>query len=83
MVGWLACGSGRLAVTARLVVPLGALAEPFTVGMLTTPAILPWPERWSSTVCGVLLLAGGAAGTALVLRRSARRLPGHEPPASP
>ena len=58
---------------ARLVVPVGAVLEPFYLGMFTMPAIMPWPGRVSSVVTGVVLVAAGTAGGAAVLVRHRRR----------
>lgn len=56
---------------ARLVVPVGAVLEPFVTGRFSEPALLPWPTRVSSFVSGAVLLAAGVAGAVLVL--AARR----------
>lgn len=73
LVGAIARRGSGLGLCARLVVPAGALLEPFAVGMFTLPAILPWPARVSSIVSGVILLAAGAIGGILVLVAAARR----------
>ncbi|MCE1180404.1 MAG: hypothetical protein LWW86_15425 [Micrococcales bacterium] len=46
---------------AGLVVPLGAVLEPWVTGQFRTPAglALPWPDRYSSIACGVTLIVGG------------------------
>lgn len=61
-IGALARRAGRVGLVARLVVPAGALAEPFVLGMFTRPHILPWPDRLASSVCGVALVAAGILG---------------------
>lgn len=81
MVGALARHRGALGVLARLVVPLGALAEPFVLGMFAQPAFLPWPNRLAHAVVGALLVASGLVGAVLVLvgevtRRRPPRVPG-------
>ena len=73
LVGAAARRIDRWGLLARLVVPVGAVLEPFYVGMFTMPAILPWPTRVSSIVSGgVLLIAGTAAGAAVFLRQGRR-----------
>ena len=57
----------RGGVVARLVVPVGAVLEPFVIGMFSNPAIMPWPTRVASVISGVLLLTAGAAGCITVL----------------
>ncbi len=54
-------------VGARLVIPVGALLEPFVIGMFTSPAIMPWPTRFASISVGVVLLAAGTVGCIKVL----------------
>lgn len=75
LVGWVAAGRGVLALPALLVVPVGAVAEPFVLGMFSPWPQLPWPQRWSTQACGAVLLALGLAGIvgAIVV---ARRRPG-------
>lgn len=51
----------------RLTAPVGVALEPFVLGMFTTPAILPWPDRVSSVVGGLLLSAAGTAGVAATI----------------
>lgn len=63
---------------ARLAVPVALVLEPFQVGMFTSPAILPWPDRVSSIVSGMVLVGAGAVGVLAVLvaamkERGARR----------
>lgn len=77
LVGWLASRRGRLGVVARLVVPAGALAEPFVLQYFSHPfPQIPWPERWSDTSSGIILVAMGLAGVLAVLRRGRTREPG-------
>lgn len=52
---------------ARLVVPAGAVLEPFVIGMFTTPAIMPWPGRVASVISGLVLLTAGTVGCLTVL----------------
>ncbi|MGA4507818.1 hypothetical protein ACQB6R_02150 [Propionibacteriaceae bacterium G1746] len=66
---------GLVGTLAALVVPLGAIAEPFVRGMFTTPAILPWPDTASSAVSGILLVAAGLAAAARVLLTARRGEP--------
>lgn len=75
LIGAAARGVDRLGLLARLVVPVGAVLEPFSVGMFTMPAIMPWPSRVSSIVCGVVLLGAGTSGGAAALVRHKRRQP--------
>ncbi|MGD7733126.1 DUF6518 family protein [Propionibacteriaceae bacterium G57] len=63
---------GPLGTLAALVVPLGAIAEPFVRGMFATPAMLPWPDSASSAVSGMLLVAVGLAASVRVLLRARR-----------
>lgn len=73
LIGAAARRIDRWGLLARLVVPVGAVLEPFSVGMFTMPSILPWPTRVSSMVSGgVLLIAGTATGAAVLLRRGRR-----------
>lgn len=67
LVGAISRRPDRWGVVARLVVPAGAVLEPFVIGMLTTPAIMPWPTRVASTTSGVVLLTAGTAGCITVL----------------
>jgi hypothetical protein len=54
-------------VLGRLIVPVGAVLEPFVMGMFTAPTILPWPDRVSSIVSGVALLTAGILGGTAVM----------------
>jgi len=63
----------RWGLLAPLVVPVGAALEPFYVGMFMMSAIILWPGRVSSIVSGgVLLIAGTAAGAAVLVRHRRR-----------
>ncbi|WP_424809440.1 hypothetical protein [Rhodococcus sp. 27YEA15] len=70
LLGWVGA-MGRRAdlwgLVSRLVVPVGAVVEPFVRHMFTNPAFMPWPNRVSSVVAGVLLIAGGLVGGIAVL----------------
>ncbi|MEL4358800.1 MULTISPECIES: hypothetical protein [unclassified Luteococcus] len=70
-IGALARRADWIGLLARLAIPAGALAEPFVVSMFSRPQILPWPDRFASTACGVLLLAMGLWGTFFVVRDAA------------
>jgi hypothetical protein len=67
LVGAAARRADLWGLLGRLTVPVGAVLEPFALGMFTTPAILPWPDRVSSAVSGVVLLTAGILGGAAVL----------------
>jgi len=69
----------RQGLLARLVVPAGAVLEPFIDGTFTMPAVMPWPGRVSSIVSGVVLLLAGTAGGAAVLVMHRRRQLAHQP----
>lgn len=70
LAGWLATRPGLVGVAGRLVLPAGALVEPWLLGMFSTWPEQPWPVRWSSMICGALLCAAGAVGAAFVLWRA-------------
>jgi hypothetical protein len=72
LVGAAARRSDRWGLLGSLVVPVGAVLEPFYVGMFTMPATMPWPGRVSSAVSGVALLVAGTAGAVAVLVRRRR-----------
>jgi hypothetical protein len=71
LVGAIARRLDPWGVAARLVVPAGAMLEPFYLGWFTTPAILPWPTRVAAIISGTALLTGGVAGCFRVLRARA------------
>lgn len=60
-------------MAARLIVPAGAMLEPFVLGRFNTPAILPWPNRMADVISGLTLLTAGAAGCVWVLAAGRRR----------
>ncbi|GAA1388889.1 DUF6518 family protein [Catellatospora chokoriensis] len=78
LVGAIARRSDPWGVAARLVVPVGAVLEPFIVGRFTTPAILPWPNRVADLITGLALLTAGVAGCFGVLAAGRRRPVIHE-----
>lgn len=51
---------------AQLVVPVAAVVEPFTLGMLPPHEIMPPPARSSSIASGIILIALGLLGIGLV-----------------
>lgn len=73
LVGAIARRLDLWGMAARLVVPAGAVLEPFVLGRFTTPAILPWPNRVADFVSGSVLLTAGAAGCFWVLAGGWRR----------
>jgi hypothetical protein len=60
LVGAIARRRDPWGLAARLVVPAGAVLEPLVVGLFTTPAILPWPNRVADVITGSALLTAGA-----------------------
>lgn len=70
LCGLLAARTDRTGVVASLLVPVGAAAEPQLLHMLSPPQMLPWPERWSSVISGVILATAGLVGTVIVLWRA-------------
>ncbi|GAB1644243.1 hypothetical protein [Krasilnikovia sp. MM14-A1259] len=85
LVGAIACRLDRWGMAARLVVPVGAVLEPFYLGRFTTPAILPWPDRVAAIGSGLALLTAGVAGCLRVLATGRRRqaTPGRRATAEP
>lgn len=75
LVGAIARRQSPAGLAARLVVPVGALLEPFVVGAFTGPAILPWPDRMSSIVSGAILLAAGVVACVAILVVAGQRVP--------
>lgn len=67
LVGAIARRPDLWGVAARLVVPTGAVLEPFVIGMFTSPAIMPWPGRVASVISGLVLLTAGTVGCIRVL----------------
>lgn len=80
LCGWIAARPSLMGLTARLVVPVGAMLEPFATAKFqhAYPQI-PWPERYSDTVSGALLILIGA-GLALFFLRQGSRRPIPQPP---
>lgn len=68
LVGATARRTDLLGLFARLVVPLGALLEPWVVGWLTPGAAEVWSNRVSGYAAAVVLIGAGILGLALVLR---------------
>lgn len=60
---------GRVAL---LVVPAGAVLEPFAVGLLDPGFSADLADRWASQAAGAVLLVGGVVGALLVLRTPSR-----------
>ncbi len=77
LVGAVARGGGPSGLIARLIVPAGAMIEPFYRGMFRVPTILPWPERVASATAGAILVVAGLVGAAMLIRRQ-RRQPGKQ-----
>ncbi|QLQ35842.1 hypothetical protein [Micromonospora robiginosa] len=77
LVGAIAHRADPWGLAARLVVPLGAVLEPFVVGRFTTPAILPWPNRVADVVSGLVLLVAGVVGCGRILSVRGRRPASH------
>ncbi|MBP6995047.1 MAG: hypothetical protein KBB39_02785 [Phycicoccus sp.] len=71
VIGSLARRAGALGTAAALALPLGALIEPFLLGMFTMDPIFPWPQRLATAVCGGILVVAGVVGAMLVLRSRA------------
>ncbi len=68
--GWVASRRGILGQAGRLVVPGGAVLEPFVTGAFHHPYVeIPWPERYSSTASGVVLIVLGLCAALLVVWR--------------
>ncbi|MDZ7910344.1 MAG: DUF6518 family protein [Rhodococcus sp. (in: high G+C Gram-positive bacteria)] len=82
LIGALARSSRPWGSIARLVVPAGAMIEPFFRRMFRMPMFLPWPDRVSSFVAGVVLVVAGLIATAVLIRRHRRKPATHCPRAS-
>ncbi len=54
-------------LVARMVVPLGAVLEPLVLRMFFPPAMLNWPQRFSSVASGIFLTGIGAACGAVII----------------
>lgn len=82
LIGAAARRRDLLGLAARLVVPAAAVVEPFYLGMLRSVGGNP-PDRISSTLCGIILIAAGLAGAGLIIARHVtrnRRTLGHDRP---
>lgn len=73
LVGALAHRLDPWGLAARLVVPAGAVFEPFHRGWFTTPALLPWPNRAADAISGAVLVTAGVVGCLRVLAADRRR----------
>ncbi|WP_432570712.1 hypothetical protein [Kineococcus sp. SYSU DK005] len=71
-VGAIARRRGPWGLLARLTVPVGAVLEPFVLGVFTVPQHLPRLERVSGVVSGLVLVAAGVAGVLAVAVERAR-----------
>lgn len=69
LVGALAHRRDVSGLLARLVVPVGAVLEPFVTGLLDPSDVLDRAARVASVVSGGMLLVLGVAGVLLVARR--------------
>lgn len=68
-VGAIARRDDWFGLVARLIVPVGAIAEPWVLGMFWPEPLLPWAVRWSLMIGGAVLTTAGAAGLLWMLRR--------------
>ncbi len=73
LVGAIARRPDLWGVVARLVVPAGAVLEPFVLRMFLSPAIMPWPGRVANVATGAVLLTAGTAGCIWVLAAASSR----------
>ncbi|MDR6318594.1 hypothetical protein J3R03_002790 [Actinoplanes couchii] len=73
LVGAIARRPGPIGLVSRLVVPAGAMLEPWVLGLFFTSAVLPWPNRVADFVSGAVLSAAGMAGAVRVLAVSWKR----------
>lgn len=73
LVGAIARRQDPWGMAARLILPVGAVLEPFYLGRFTTPAILPWPDRVADVITGLVLLTAGVVGGFRVLVTGRRR----------
>ncbi|MBW3085067.1 hypothetical protein KEM60_01259 [Austwickia sp. TVS 96-490-7B] len=75
LCGWYAARAGWLGLAARMIVPVGAVLEPFVLRHFDVPyQQIPWPERYSNVSSGVLLVVLGVVTGAFVLQRGPYRL---------
>ncbi len=72
LIGAAARRRGPWGLVARMVVPVGAVIEPIVLGMFTPPEMLPWPDRFSSVACGVILVIAGSIGGMTVIANNRR-----------
>lgn len=81
LIGAMARREDLRGLAAQLVVPVAAIIEPLSLGMLSPPEILPPPARISSIACGVILIALGLLGAVIVgVRRRPSTRPAQRPP---
>lgn len=73
LVGAVAHRNDGWGLLARLIVPVAAALVPSYLGMFRMPAIMPWTDRVSSVVSGVVLIVAGLFGAAVILVRHRRR----------
>lgn len=66
-----------LGLITSMLIPFGAFAEPFVVGMFTPHPFLPNPIRCSSALVGVILVVFGINSCAWALRRRRRMSDSH------
>ncbi|GAB3261799.1 hypothetical protein GCM10027425_25400 [Alteromonas gracilis] len=76
LVGAAARRTEALGLLARLVVPVGAVLEPWVVGWLTPGSAEVWSNRVSGYAAAAVLFAAGTLGLVLVLRSVMG--PGHQ-----
>ncbi|CCQ14964.1 putative uncharacterized protein [Rhodococcus sp. AW25M09] len=77
LVGAMARSGGPSGLLARLVVPVGAVLEPFYRRMFSVPTILPWPDRVASVAAGLILVVAGLVGGAVLIRHRRTQSAGH------
>lgn len=79
LVGAIARRPDGWGIGARLVVPVGAVIQPFYLGLFTTPAALPWPDRAADFITGLTLVTAGATGGFWILATGRRQRGSGEP----
>lgn len=62
LVGAIARRRDLWGTAARLVVPGGAVLEPFVIGLFASPAMMPWATRLASAITGGVLVTLGSVG---------------------
>lgn len=67
LLGWSARRRDWRGVLAALVVPCGAIAEPWVLGVFSPWPEIPWSERYSDMACGWVLTTAGAVGVLMIL----------------